>query len=208
LLSEIPFGAFLVYSPRGTSPVSVRSRRVRDGIKAGRDEILRAAIEYLLRDFEGSGLSAVLGRDVSLVPCPRSSPLVSGALWPPRWVAAALVAAGLGREVVSCLERTEAVPKSAFQQPGARPTARRHYETIRVNELPLTGERVTIVDDFLTKGNTLLGAASRLAEARPRAAISAFALVRTLGRQPEIERIVDPCVGVIELAGEEGVRKP
>lgn len=37
------------------------------------------------------------------------------------------------------------LPKSAFQQPGARPTARRHYDTIRVDELPVTGERGTIV---------------------------------------------------------------
>ncbi len=43
------------------------------------------------------------------------------------------------------------------------------------------GGRITIVEDFLTKGNTLLGAASRLAEVYPQAVITVLALVRTMG---------------------------
>jgi hypothetical protein len=46
-------------------------------------------------------------------------------------------------------------------------------------------------------GSTLLAAASLIASAFPGAEVRAFALVRTLGLVPEIERIVEPIVGRI-----------
>jgi hypothetical protein len=72
----------------------------------------------------------------------------------------------------------------------------------------VAGERITVVDDFVTKGNTLLAGASRVAEAFPRATVKAFALIRTLGLQPEIVAIVEPCVGGIRLSGDEAQRTP
>jgi hypothetical protein len=49
------------------------------------------------------------------------------------------------------LVRNTPVPKSAFQSPGERPDAQRDFETIDVTELSLLGERITLVDDFVTK---------------------------------------------------------
>jgi hypothetical protein len=57
-----------------------------------------------------------------------------------------------------CLVRNPPVPKSAFQSPGERPDAQRDFETIDATELSLVGERVTLVDDFVTTENTLVGA--------------------------------------------------
>jgi hypothetical protein len=78
LLSELRFGSFLVYSPHGTSPVSVRSRDYCYAVKAGQSEALSRIIARLTTDFPLSGLSAVLGPDVTLVPAPRSGVLVAG----------------------------------------------------------------------------------------------------------------------------------
>lgn len=196
LLSELRFGSYLVYSPHGTSDLSKRSRRIRDAVKAGHEPTLRNVVDHLVANYATSGLDAVLGSDVTLVPCPRSSPLVQkDALWPARLIAEELVRVGLGRQVIVSLERIEAVPKSAFQARGNRPNALNHYDTIRANADLVAMERITLVDDFLTKGNTLLGAASRLAEVYPRATIAAFAVVRTKGLQPEINELVEPCVG-------------
>lgn len=210
LLSELVFGSLLAYSPRGRTEVSVRSRRIRDKIKAGDSELLAKAIQRLSADFAATDLSAVLGPDVILVPAPRSAPLVQGGLWPPLTIAGALVAAGFGREVRPWLTRTEAVPKSAFSRPGERPNALRHFETMIVEPELAAPTLITVVDDFLTKGNTLLGAASRIQLAYPAATVCAFALVRTLGLQPEIEKVVDPCVGMIRRAGfgDEADREP
>jgi predicted amidophosphoribosyltransferase len=131
-----------------------------------------------------------------------------GGFWGPKWIAEGLVAAGLGREVLPCLVRTSPVPKSAFQAPADRPDAQTHFETIEVSELPLVDERITLVDDFVTKGNTLLGAASRLATVLSSEKPSAFALVRTMGLQLDVERVVDPCVGTIRRHGSSAVRQP
>lgn len=197
LLSELPFGSYLVYSPKGASEVSRRSRELRDAVKAGKAPTLRTIAEHLVENFPSSGLAAVLGPDVTLVPCPRSSPLVEGALWPGKLMSEELVRVGLGRQVIVSLERVEAVPKSAFAARGSRPNAAKHYETIRATADLAATERVTIVDDFLTKGNTLLGAATRLAEVYPRAKLAAFASVRTKGLQPEVDNLIEPCVGRI-----------
>jgi len=208
LLSEVRFGSFIVYSPRGVSDVSLRSRSLSYGIKHGRDETLRAIVARLVQELPGSVLEAVLAPDVTLVPAPRSAPLFAGAFWPARWISEALVAAGLGARVVPCLERREQVLKSAFQPMGLRPNVRKHYETIGVTGLPLGGGRLTIVDDVVTKGSTLLAAASRLAEMFPDAEICTFALIRTMGRQPDVDKIVEPCIGEIRRIGDDANRRP
>ena len=165
-------------------------------------------VERMVSHFESTPLSAVLGSDVLLIPAPRSAPLVSGGLWPGLLICRALVKAGFGCDVLTCLDRVEAVPKSAYQAPGGRPTARRHWETISVDPEFVAAQRITLVDDFVTKGNTLLGAASRLVETFTGKVVNTFALVRTKGRQAEIEAIIDPCLGVIRRLGDEADREP
>ncbi len=207
LLSSLRFWSFLVYLPRGTGEVSKRSRRFSYSIKAGRPEALTQAADRLVRDFESTLLSSVLGPDITLIPAPRSSLLVAGGLWPSRLIAEALVSRGLGASVLPVLTRVEPVPKSAFQAQGKRPDARRHFETTAI-EPALTTQRITIVDDVITKGSTLLGAASRIALTCPRAEINAFALIRTMGRVTDIERIVEPCVVIVRAVGDEAMREP
>jgi adenine/guanine phosphoribosyltransferase-like PRPP-binding protein len=198
LLSEVRFGSYLVYSPRGTSEVSRRSRRFRDSIKAGDEEAIRTLVAHLAARFDETELDQVLGPDVTLIPVPRSSLLVEGGLWPARRIADALVSAGLAKQVIPALARTVAVPKSAFVKvPGERPNARRHYETMAAAVDLTATARIALVDDVVTKGNTSLGGASRIVEAFPDAEVSVFALLRTKGLQPEIEAIVEPCVGRI-----------
>ena len=184
------------------------SRKVRDDVKSGRDRTLRLAVDGLAKNLEETGLSAVLGPDVILVPAPGRALLVDGGFWRPRWIAEGLVAAGLCREVLPCLVRSAPVPKSAFQARWERPHALRHFDTMDVSELPLVGERITLVDDFVTKGNTLLGAASRLATTLASGTPTAFALVRTMGLRPDVEQIVDPCVGTIRRHGSDADRQP
>jgi adenine/guanine phosphoribosyltransferase-like PRPP-binding protein len=59
--------------------------------------------------------------------------------------------------------------------------------------------RIVIVDDVITKGATLIAAASALHAAYPDAEIRPFAVLRTMGFRPEVGRILDPCEGVIKL---------
>jgi len=206
LLSRVAFASLFVYSPRGQAEISRQSRTLRDAVKRGDEALIRRAAELargidIIREF----LSGA-----TLVPCPRSAPLVGpSALWPGRLIAEALVRVGLGEAVEGCLIRSTAVPKSAFQGPGERPDAARHFATMSTTgpKLPFPS-RLLVVDDFVTKGNTLLAAASRVQELFPATEVCAFALVRTLGLQPEIERMVEPCVGVLTNSCGEAEREP
>jgi len=69
--------------------------------------------------------------------------------------------------------------------------------------------RLLLVDDFVTKGATLLAAASLLKEAFPGAEVQGFALVRTMGLVSDVESIVAPCLGTIRLLrGGDVYREP
>lgn len=110
--------------------------------------------------------------------------------------------------MLPCLERVKAVPKSAFAAAGARPKPMEHYDSIQVTKMVTDRESLCLVDDVITKGATLLAAASRLQETYPTAKITAFAVVRTLGFVDDIQRIVEPALGTITLRSDEAFREP
>jgi hypothetical protein len=199
LLSELRFGAFFSYCPRGDSEVAKNSRKVRDAIKEVQPDRLRQLFDRLQRDFGSTELHEVLGPDVTLVPTPRSSPLVKGALWPARRLAEELRARSFGRVVIPLVSRATAVPKSAFAGAGGRPTAERHIESLAIEPELINPGRVTVVDDVVTRGATLLAVASLIAAHFRDVEVSAFALLRTLSSESDFQAIVAPCVGTIRL---------
>lgn len=210
LLSEIRFGAFLQYSPRGESDTSRKSRSWRDNVKRDLPGAIARVVDELLRREEARELRDELFVDgVVLVPTPRSAPLRPGALWPGRRICEELRTKGLGKAVLACLERKTAVQKSAFAARGERPTPLTHFESLRATGELLPASRLLLVDDFVTKGATLLAAASLLKATYPRADVTCFALVRTMGFVSEVDRIVAPCVGTIRLSsGGDATRDP
>ena len=68
--------------------------------------------------------------------------------------------------------------------------------------------RILLVDDFVTKGRTLLAAARVLDTAVPGLEIRAFAVVRTMGLAPDVEQIRWPVVGEIRLEDGDASRDP
>jgi predicted amidophosphoribosyltransferase len=144
---------------------------------------------------------------VVLIPVPGSAPLVKGALWVPDRVASAMAAEGLGH-VWQGLRRVSAVRKSATAPVGERPTVQDHYDSLAVKASLVPPTRIVLVDDVITKGRTLLAAASRMREAFPDAEIRAFALLRTMGLVPEVAQLLDPCVGEIKWTGGDAEREP
>jgi hypothetical protein len=61
----------------------------------------------------------------------------------------------------------------------------------------ITPEEIVLVDDLVTKGATIAGAAARLMEAYPGVSIRAFAISRT---RWEFDRLEDPHVGEVVVA--------
>lgn len=208
MLSSVEFGSYLAYSPRGTSDVSIRSRVVRDAVKSWHVERMDAALDRLLNDFPSTPLHQVLGEDVILIPVPRSAPLIAGALWPSRELCEGLVQRGLGAGVAQILDRRTAVQKAAYAKSGERPRLNQHYDSMAVEVELLTSRRLTLIDDIVTKGTTLLAATGRVAETYTEETIRGFALARTLGLVSDIERMIDPVVGTIHDRFGEGNRDP
>lgn len=195
------------------SPVRRQSRVIRDAIKHDRHLTVRGSngprtvlgieliVEWLKHSYSSdSALQEVLGPNHLLISIPRSAPLTRlDALWPSRRICQTLVAAELGAEVAPLLVRHTAVQKSAFAAAGQRPSAKDHLNSSKIDDGPAlvsTHENVTLVDDFVTRGATFIGMYPHVRQAFPHAAISCFAVVRTISFDP-ISTIVAPIKGVI-----------
>lgn len=206
--SEVPLATLLVYSPRGSSDVSRRSRDVCYGLKQGNVGVLERAMVVLQAQVTSGTFRDFFQGEVGLVPAPQSAPLVKGGLWVPNLIAERLVVGGFGKSVHPYLVRRVALPKSAYAGPGERPTCQQHYDSIGVSAGLVAPSRLIVVDDVVTKGRTLLACVRRLREALPACEIACFAMIRTKGVQPEVENVLDPCLGRIGWSGSDVQREP
>ncbi len=204
-LSQLEFGALLTYAPHGYSPEMQHSKNVMYALKQDRfvDSPPILMSEYISKIMQQRmdelPFASFFQPNTILVPVPKSSLMQRGTLWVPERIAAALVKAGIGNEVASCLIRAKPVPKSASCVPSERPIAAQHYESMSVQGSLSKSDEILLVDDVVTRGATLLGAANRLADAFPQSNIRAFAAMRTISNQNEFKKVYDPCVGTIDL---------
>jgi len=131
-------------------------------------------------------------------------------LWVPDRIATALAKMGIGREVVACLVRTTALRKAAWTDSSERPKPREHVDTIGVQGRISSPDEILLVDDIVTRGATLLGAANRLAEAFPAARIRAFAAMRTISDPSDFVATYEPSSGTIQYRDPTGdtLRRP
>ena len=216
LLSSIEFGAFLAYAPRGEGDIHRQSQELMRRIKrdamvrsvAPRCSMARYVARRLREEIAGTALEDYIDRSATLVPVPSSSKLVEHGLWVPRRLCEALVGEGFGARVEPCLERVRAVAKSSTADAKDRPKAKEHYDSMRVDAPLVTPATILLVDDVVTRGATLLGAASRLAETFPKATIRTFAVVRTISDTSQFSKIIAPVRGQITLRGGETFRRP
>lgn len=207
--SDLVYGAFLQYSPRGESEVSVRSRQWRDAFKRAQTHHIARFAERLAREPQAETLrDRLFGDDVIAIPVPRSAPRTPGGSWPSLVIAEALKSCALIRRVAACLDRRQAVQKSAYAPVGERPDPTTHADSLVAElKLDLAGERLLLVDDFVTRGSTFAGCAIALQRQHSGLQLAAFAAIRTMGLQPEVDRIIEPVVGTIRVTADGGVER-
>lgn len=187
--------------------MSELSKRHVAALKAGKDYAITYYARRAANLTRQGQFPGFFGAQVTLVPVCRSSPVVRGGLWVPLLLAQTLQQLGMGGEISPLLTRVSAVAKSAFSKPADRPTLRQHFDSMRAEILQPAPTHIVLIDDVVTRGTTLLAAASRIAEAYPDAEVRAFASVRTMSQQ-EITDTKDPCVGSIEPRGKWSSRDP
>jgi len=213
LLSDLEFGSFLCYSPHGQDERAQESRAWVERIKGehGCGQARLPASVFVARRLSErlaeTELHTLLTPETVLVPAPRSTLQRPGSLWVPALLANALVLQGLGREVVPCLKRTRALRKSAAVPAAERPSAREHFDSLEVTDFGFSGRDIVIVDDVITRGAMLLGAASRLALILPGIRIRGFALVRTLSDPEQFRNMFAPCLGHVRLLEDGQTRR-
>jgi hypothetical protein len=208
LLFRLSFAAPFVYSVRGATAVSVRSRQLRDRIKRGDQVLMEQIADHVADLVAQDAFPGFFGPDVTLVPVPSHAPAAPGAVGTTARIAVALYERGLAAGIAPVLERTTLVAKSAFSAPAQRPRAQEHYDSLTVRTGLAGIARVLLVDDFVTRGATLIGAASRVCADHGGLAVKAFALVRSM-TEGDVATIRYPCTGSIEmLANGETQRVP
>jgi predicted amidophosphoribosyltransferase len=216
----LPFASCFTYLPGGSGSVCGKGRLLCARLKAADSAWLPRLVSQVWLEAVGHGrFSEVLDGRAVLIPVPGSAPL-QRVDWVGERVAWCLTELGLGTEVWPILRRRHAVKKSAFAAAGERPSVLEHYASFAVEPGFLgralvaergfggRGLRLILVDDVITRGRTLLAAARRLHESFPRAEIRAFALLRTLGPDETLRRVLDPCEGEVRWISGDARRRP
>jgi hypothetical protein len=200
VIASLSFASCYQYAPSGACALSERSRFLCSLLKAGDERVILKYAEQVRRHLpEHPSLAGFLHPGGVLIPVPSCAIVDPGSVSVTQLLADAFVDAGLARSHWDCLRRVHPVRKSATAPPGERPTAERQYASLRVEPVSRTRDcaRLTLIDDVVTTGRTLLAAATRLQESFPGSHIQAFALVRTMGFAGRLERLFNPCVGEI-----------
>ena len=197
-------GSLFVYATKGQTALSRSVREFIINVKQDRIESKTGrfyadlASERLARE-RPPVLMSFFGPDVALVPVPTSALTRPNTVWCALTLCKFLQAAGLAAEVVPMLYRAVAVRKSAGSS--ERPSADQHRRSFALEPpLGFGRSRIVLVDDVVTRGCTILGAALRLREAIPDADINAFALARVQS-MGEVEVARSPKVEYLSVAG-------
>jgi hypothetical protein len=209
MILRIAYASCYFYSPAGAGAVCERSRLLRALLKAGDAHFMvKYAGRVRQQAEESSQLHGFFRSTDILVPVPGSAPKSAAGTWVAADLADALVREGVGMLAWRGLHRICAVRKSATSVPGARPSVALHYESFLTERPLITPTSVMLIDDVVTRGRTLLAAATRLQEAFPAVEIRAFALLRTMGLVPNVRQLLDPCIGEIRWKAGDAHRRP
>ena len=212
-LLKLEFGSIYGYSPRGNSDTEQISRNLMMSLKGdsfvSNPPILTSQYisNALHEDMKKLPFADFFKADPILVPVPNSSLMLPGTLWVSERLAKAMHENGLGTDVIPCLSRKFPLRKSATSLASNRPKAEEHFESLEVQKILSDPHEILLVDDIITRGATILGAANRLKKVYPDVRIRAFAAVRTIS-SPPFNHIYDPCRGTITLSDQDTFRLP
>lgn len=168
----------LVYNARGQSIEAQKSRIHCGACKNGVIDFSERLVATILKKSNKQNYFD----NAVLVPMPRSTPLVEGAVYPTKVIAETFVRKGLGNTVIDCLVRKFAIPKSSSASTASSRTKLSDIiDSLVVRSHAFEEENLVIIDDVLTLGRNSMAAALKLSDAYPDKNIKIFAAFRTRG---------------------------
>jgi predicted amidophosphoribosyltransferase len=211
--SKLEFGSLLSYSTHGSSEPERDAREVMLLIKGDKyfqdPPILmsRFITDLIIKDAT-LPFAHFFDTETILVPVPNSSLMKDHSLWVPHRIASALHDRGFGIGVAEMLRRKIPLQKAATSLPENRPKAAQHCQSLEVQDILMVPKQILLIDDIVTRGATLLGAANKLKKAYPNVTIRAFCAMRAISHTEDFQDVYDPCFGHITLIGDETYRNP
>jgi len=179
---QFDYFTLLVYCARGNSERAKLSQLMKGKCKNGHPKFTKQLAATIFDRKEDSFFA-----DSVLVPVPRSTPLVEGALFPTKIICDILVEKKLGRRVVPCVIRRHRIPKSSGGYTAdTRPQLSVHLDSLSVQPEIVVENNIIIVDDFLTLGRSTMAVAMKVQEAYPDKTVKIFAAFRTRGNDNDI----------------------
>jgi len=150
-----------VYATRAEAANAVRVRDIIKAIKGDKIDPLtrRPYVEIVVERMAasvGASLEDILNADSVLIPVPGSGLTRPNTVWPALSICNALRKFGLGAAIETSLRRAHAVQKSAGNQ--TRPSLEEHYKSFSVQGTLTAAKNLTLIDDVVTSGTTLMAA--------------------------------------------------
>lgn len=180
---SLPVFSLFPYSKKGDSQAVQIAARIVNSVKNGRIGFLHEYFDQKIPIETKAELSNFIPATTTLVPLPKSAPLLENAVWPGRDICELLLTKGLGRECLPLIKRIKAVPKAAFQPNSEeRPTVELHVNSMELDDAPVFSqemEEIVMVDDVVTQGRTAYAAFIKLQEKFPGIPVKLFTLIRS-----------------------------
>ncbi|MGV1021392.1 hypothetical protein ACTS9V_17410 [Empedobacter falsenii] len=165
----------LTFSPRGKSENAEKSKILVGYCKNGNISFAKN-VSSKIKELHAEDYF----KDSGLIPIPRSSPLVQGAVFPSKILADNLVENGLGSSVYPILNRIKSITKSSNNYSAEkRNTIPIHLDSLSVEPIIILEPTLILIDDVFTLGRTAMASAIKLKEIFPDKDIKIFCPFRT-----------------------------
>ena len=183
--SKLRVGSLLIFPSQGQSKVSDLARRtVRFGVKKDtvipdtEIMVIPYAAQHLVKIMPGTELEDFLKLAGTLVPVPTSQIQQPDSLWPGKRIAEELLEVGVGRRIEFALSRTRTVRRSSQSASEERLKPEEHVASIEATAIRSQSGVITLVDDVVTRGSTMVACAALIQQLMPGATVQGLALAR------------------------------